>query len=833
VDELLMKIDIPKDINIAKMEQSCCELWEKSGIYDYHPDSDKEVFSVDTPPPYVSSSHLHVGHAMSYTQAEFIVRYKRMKGYNIFYPMGFDDNGLPTERFVEKTYKINKRKTTRSEFRKICLNETTQGAGEYEKLWRKLGLSVDWSLRYSTIDLHCQRTSQKSFIELYSDDRVYRSVEPVIWDTHFETALAQADLDTITRKGQLHDISFLTDEGLKLVISTTRPELLPACVALYCNSNDERFKHLLGKQITVPLFNHTVLLRADDDVDMGYGTGLMMVCTFGDAEDVRRWKRDKLELRPCIQPNGRLSALAGPYEGMMALEGRKKILADLSEKGFLLGSKAVEQVVSIAERSETPVEYIMAPHWFIKILDLKGELLALSDMLNWHPDLMKTRLDQWITGLKYDWNITRQRFYGVPFPVWYCKSCGKPVLARIDDLPVDPLKDACPISHCPECHSTDFVGDEDVMDTWMTSSLTPLINANWAKSPGRSGDMDLHPMNVRVQAYEIIRTWAFYTIVKSYLHKQSVPWKDVMISGWGLNEQGKKISKRDLDKFTDASGFNRYNPYTVIEKYGADALRHWATNTHLGNNLKYSEKDVRDGRKIVVKLWNSARFCALQWNGFDPNEARPAVEQRTLEDRWIISELQKTIASVSSSLDAYDYGAAKNTLEKYFWDRYCDNYLEMVKDRFWHPERYASSVITSTKATLWETLRSIIALFAPFLPFVTEEIYQRIYCPVEGVISLHVSSWPEVSDALSVEVPEMNMIREVLDGVRKLRSDLHIPQNKQISTLIIDTNEETKSHLKQLELSVMGVTRAERVLYSSVPDSCLMVSDTMSISIEV
>jgi len=566
----------PKEVDTAQMEESCRKLWDEHRIHLYDPNQPGEMFSVDTPPPYVSASHLHVGHAMSYAQAEFIVRYQRMRGRNVFYPMGFDDNGLPTERFVEKKYNINKRKTTRKEFRELCLQVTAEGIKQYEELWRALGLSVDWRLRYSTIDEHCRRTAQKSFIELYQMGRIYRSNEPVLWDTHFETALAQADLESLERKGKLHQVSFPRNGGSPLVIATTRPELIPACVALYCNPDDARYKEIVGKSATVPLSDRDVPIKADPDVSTEFGTGLMMVCTFGDGEDVRRWKRDGLDTRLCISPNGKMTELAGPYAGLTVDETRKKIVGDLQTAGLLGTNTAVDQVVSVSERSGVPVEFIMAPQWFIKMLDLKDEFLKRSAELRWFPEWMKTRLDQWVEGLKYDWNIARQRFYGVPFPVWFCANCNEVVLASEASLPVDPLEDACPASACPKCGGNEFRGDPDVMDTWMTSSLSPLINANWAGSPDRLGSMKLYPMTVRVQAFEIIRTWLFYTMAKSHFHTNSLPWRDVMISGWGLNENGRKISKRDLEQFTDASGYNRYDPYAVIRKFGADAVRFWA-----------------------------------------------------------------------------------------------------------------------------------------------------------------------------------------------------------------------------------------------------------------
>jgi valyl-tRNA synthetase len=438
----LTNIELDKNFENEQVEEACRALWDETGIYRYDPDAPGAIFSVDTPPPYVSAAHLHVGHAMSYAQAEFVIRYHRMNGRKVFYPMGFDDNGLPTERYVEKTYNINKRKTTRAEFRALCLEETAKGGAHYAELWKALGLSVDWRTKYSTIDDHCRATSQKSFLDLYRKGRIYRSDEPVLWDTHFETALAQADLDTIERKGKLHDVAFKSLQGDDLVISTTRPELIPACVALYCNPHDERYTHLVGSKAVVPLFGHEVPILTDPDVKLDFGTGLMMVCTFGDGEDVKKWKRDGLDLRLVITQDGKMNALAGPFEGLELHVARKRIIEALGESGQDLGFKMVDQVVSVSDRSQVPVEFHMTPQWFIKVLDAKDRWLARSAEINWHPAWMKTRLDHWVDGLKYDWNISRQRFYGVPFPLWFCDGCGHVILAEESQLPVDPLEDA-------------------------------------------------------------------------------------------------------------------------------------------------------------------------------------------------------------------------------------------------------------------------------------------------------------------------------------------------------------------------------------------------------
>lgn len=807
--------EIPKDYDAPAIEARCRTLWEESGIYRYDPDAPGEVFSVDTPPPYVSAAHLHVGHAMSYTQAEIIIRYQRMKGRKVFYPMGFDDNGLPTERYVEKTYNINKRLTTRADFRKLCLKETRKGAAQYEELWRGLGLSVDWTLRYSTIDDHCRKTAQKSFLDLFKKGRVYRSNEPVLWDVYYETALAQADLDSMARKGKLHDVAFTAKAyGAELVISTTRPELIPACVALYHHPEDARYTHLKGTTAIVPLFGHEVPILPDEAVDPAFGTGLMMVCTFGDGEDVRKWKRDKLATRLVIGADGKMLPAAGPFAGLTAELARNAIVVALVEGGFHRKSITVEQNVSIAERSGVPVEFNMAPQWFIRVLDIKPQMLARSAEINWNPPWMKVRLDHWIEGLKYDWNISRQRFYGVPFPLWYCVGCGEPTLADEASLPVDPVEDACPIAACANCGGTEFRGESDVMDTWMTSSLTPLINANWAESPGRKGGMELHPMTVRVQAFEIIRTWLFYTLIKSDAHLDTLPWKDVMISGWGLNENGKKISKSDLEKYTDKDGYNRYEPFGVINKFGADALRYWAAGSHLGHDMRFNEKDVKDGRKLAVKLWNAARFVLMQIEGFDPEATRPTFSERQPEDRWLLTELNKIVPVVSEGFETYNYAVARESVDRFFWATFCDDYLEMVKHRFWKPELYTEAARVSARATLWEALRVILGLYAPFVPFTTEDLYQAIYRPVEGTVSLHVTKFPEFDAERTAEVPEMLVVGGILRAVRQLRTEARLSQTRALEVVVVDlsaASDSLKQTVEAMKASIQAVSRAGEV----------------------
>ncbi|NJL44147.1 MAG: class I tRNA ligase family protein, partial [Nitrosarchaeum sp.] len=450
--------------------------WKESGIYAFNEKGAGEIFSIDTPPPYASADHLHVGHAMHYSQFEFVARYKRMRGYRVFFPMGFDDNGLPTERYVEKKHKINKSKISRADFIKLCIEATQETGKTYLDLFTSLGFSVDWSLLYQTIDERSRRASQASFIDLYNKDRLVHTELPTMWDVTLQTTIAQADLESVDLKSIFNDIAF-TCEGRQLTIATTRPELVPACVALCHHPEDERYTALTGKQAKVPLMDFTVPIIADPAVDKEKGTGLMMVCTFGDKEDIEKWHKHKLPLRIIITEDGKIRNEIPHIGGLSIAEARKQILTELKAAGSLLSQKDIIHAVQVSERSGAPIEYLVKPQWSIKVLDKKEELIAAGRKCSWYPDHMRIRYEHWIKNLNWDWGISRQRYYGVPFPVWYCSACGAITLPDIKDLPVD-VREQQPKAAC-SCGSTQFRPEMDVMDTWMTSSVSHRINAKW------------------------------------------------------------------------------------------------------------------------------------------------------------------------------------------------------------------------------------------------------------------------------------------------------------------------------------------------------------------
>jgi valyl-tRNA synthetase len=808
------------------VETAARELWEAHDIYRYDRDGHGPVFSVDTPPPYVSAAHLHVGHAMSYSQPDFIVRYRRMRGERVFYPIGFDDNGLPTERYVEQAHGVRAVDMPRAEFNALCLAETRRVAERYEDLWRRLGLSVDWSLRYSTIDARCQRTAQTSFIKLYEAGHLRRAQDPILWCPEDRTSLAQADVEDLERTSRLHTITFGGPDGRDLLIATTRPELLPACVALYCHPGDSRYAGL--ERATVPLFGYQVPVLSDESVDPDYGTGLMMVCTFGDSEDVLKWRRDHLDLRLVVEPDGRLGELAGDFAGLPLTQARSAIVKALGEAGLLVSSEPVRQVVGVHERCQTPVEFQIRPQWFIAVREHADRFRARAAELEWIPPFMRRRLEDWIDGLKWDWNITRQRRYGVPFPVWFCTACAAPVLARLEDLPVDPLADQPPVSSCPSCGGGELAPDPDVMDTWLPSSLSPQVNDGWALG---GTDPALAPMSMRVQAFEIIRTWLFYSVVQSELLFGRVPWRTALISGWGLSEQGKKLSKRDLDKSTGPDGYNRYVPDDVMGKYGADAMRLWATKGRIGTDLRYNEKDIRTGRKFAVKLWNVGRFLSMHLGDLDV--AAPALPpgERDIVDRWVLSHLARTVDEATAAFGAHDYMQAHQAASRMFWSVYCDRYLEMIKDRLGtgaaqigtdrnstdleYPDRDPASR-DGARWTLWESFRVLLGLFAPFAPFVSERMYQQFYRTHEGTVSLHQTRWPEPDERWRGDRPAVEAVDQltvILDATRALRSGQQLGNSARLSRLTVQARDaRARSLLDQIAEPLRIAARADALV---------------------
>ena len=549
-----------KNYDFKLTEEKWRKDWDKKELFKFSFDDNDKLFVVDTPPPYVSADHLHAGHIMSYAQAEFIVRYKRMQGFKVFYPMGFDDNGLPTERFVEKKYNIDKNKITKKEFINLCLKETEKGIETYKNLWNSLGISVDWSKTYSTISPLPTKVSQRSLIDLYKKGVLYRQELPILWCPRCQTAISQSDLEDKEKNSKMNYINFSVKDGEDVLIATTRPELLPACVALYFNPTDERYKDLINKKAVTPIFNQEIIFKTSETVDKEKGTGLMMVCTWGDQEDLEKWRIDNLETKSLLTPDGRLNELGEKYQGMKIEKAREEIIKDLKELGYLIRQEDIVHSVNVHERCDTPVELILSKQWFIKIVDMKEKWLEMGKKINWYPEHMYENYEIWVNSLKWDWCVSRQRYYGVPFPFWYCEDCGEVIIPKEKDLPVSPTEQKPPTKECPKCGSKKIVPETDVMDTWATSSCTPFLLKEMINND------KLFPVDLRPNAHEIIRTWDFYSIVKSFYHFNDIPFKNIMVSGHGLDEHGKKISKR----------LGNYVPSDqLVSEWGADAIRYW------------------------------------------------------------------------------------------------------------------------------------------------------------------------------------------------------------------------------------------------------------------
>jgi len=764
-----------------QVEPELCAYWAGEGTTQFDLHSQAPIFSIDTPPPTVSGK-LHLGHCYSYSHPDFIARFWRMNGYNVFYPMGYDDNGLPTGRLVEQRLGVRAREIEKDVFIQKCQQISEEAEREYQEIWQRLGLSIDWGYTYRTIDERTIRISQLSFVRLYHQGLVYRKESPTIWCPECSTAIAQAELNDLQRLGEFATIRFnllkvgqsKDEEKQPIWIATTRPELLPACVAIFVHPGDKRYSHLIGGTAEVPIFKQQVPILADSLADPDKGTGIVMCCTFGDQTDVAWWQQHNLPLVQAIDANGRMMEQAGEFAGLTTIEARARIINILIKNGSLANLSPITQSVRVHERCDTPVEYISNHQWFINVLDRKEELLAAGDNLNWYPAHMMNRYQSWVENLNWDWCISRQRYFGVAFPIWYCRDCGEIIIANEDQLPIDPSRNS-PDYPCSRCGSTSFIPENDVMDTWATSSLTPQIVAGWLDDPNLYHKV--YPFSLRPQAHEIIRTWTFYTIVKSMFHFNTIPWRDVFISGWGIAGEGEgKISK--------SRGGGPMPPMDMMDKYSADAVRYWAASTGPGKDAVISEEKIQTGSKLVNKIWNVARFSGRFIEGYHPSQTVDFTDLSPA-DRWILSGTQELVRRVTSHFKNYDYAAAKAETEAFFWI-FADNYLEMAKQRLYDPD---SPLHENAKFTLYQVLLTLLKLFAPILPFVTEHIYQAIFVDANNnkkdpmAASIHISQWPiPVELWIDGEAGGIgDLLLEIASQVRRYKSEHNLSLGTELS----------------------------------------------------
>ena len=814
---------LAKRYDPKKIEPQIQVFWEGAGIYRYAPGDERPVFSIDTPPPTVSGN-LHLGHTYSYTHADVFARFHRMRGENVFYPMGFDDNGLPTERLVESQLGITATEIGRSAFIEKCLQVSEELEQDYKNLWQRLGLSIDWDYTYRTIDECSRKTSQRSFIELFQEGLVYRQEAPTIWCPTCRTGIAQADVDDLERESQLVTLAFHLENGEVLPIATTRPELLPACVAIFVHPGDERYQNIFGQQVSVPIFDQQVTVLQDPMADPEKGSGAVMCCTFGDTVDKHWWYTHQLDHVNAIDQQGNLTEVAGDFAGLSVKKARQAILDTLDQQGFVLDRQPTTQIVPVHERCDTPVEYIMSQQWFIRLLDFKEEMLAAGDQIKWYPAYMKARYLTWVENLAWDWCISRQRYFGVPFPLWYCQECGEVILAEIEQLPVDPSEDH-PNEPC-SCGSRKFKPDEDILDTWATSSMSPQIVGRWLCDDDLY--QQVYPFSLRPQAHEIIRTWAFYTIAKSYFHFKQVPWNAVAISGWGIAGEG-------MGKISKSRGGGPSPPLEMIDRYSADAVRYWATSTSLGKDAVISEEKIQIGTKLTTKLWNVARFSERFLEDFDASHgvdkysiAGTNAEHLSPADRWILSRSQRLVRRVTQLLEKYDYAAAKSEIENFFWRELADNYLEMCKQRLYGEDQVQRQ---AARAALYHLLLTTIKLLAPFLPYVTEAIFQGIFVKFEpslseDVHSIHTSSWPEVNNNLEDDFAELvgATLVEIAVSVRRFKSENGMALGTDIQRLQLCTDDDQlAAQLERASSDLISITRAREIDIGDQLDQTLTI----------
>ncbi len=746
---------LEKEYRVHEVEEKWLKLW-KDEMYYFDWNSKKPHYIIDTPPPYPTGS-FHIGHALNWCIIDFIARYKRMNGYEVMFPQGWDCHGLPTEVKVEETYGIRKRDLPREKFRELCKKFTEENIEKMRKTVRRLGFSIDWSKEYITMYPEYYAKTQLSFVKMYKKGLIYRAYHPVIICPRCETTIALAEIEYKKGKTKLNYIKFDDD----VIIATTRPELIPACVAIAVHPKDERYKHLIGKRVRVPTTDYEVEVIADEEVDPSFGTGIVMICTFGDRQDVKWWKKHKLELRNIVNKDGTLNEKAGKYAGLSIAEAREKILEDLAKEGRLLKQEEIEHNVGVCWRCKTPVEIIPEEQWFVKVE--KDKILEAARKIKWVPEHMLSRLEDWVESMEWDWVISRQRIFATPIPVWYCKKCGEVIVAKEEWLPVDPTKDK-PKEPCPKCGSNEFIGEEDVLDTWMDSSISPLVLVGWP-------EMKEYPTHLRPQGHDIIRTWAFYTILRSVALTGEIPWYEIVINGMVFGEDGRKMSK---------SLGNVITPEEVIEKYGADALRQWAATGVIGDDVIFSWKEIVAAYRFQQKFWSILRFTMLHVSDYVfSDEDRKYLRDA---DRWILSKLNKLIREVRDHMDNYRFNDALKAIRGFTWYEYADNYLEIVKNRLYSGSEEEKR---GARYTLRYVIDVLTRLLAPFTPFLAEECWSKF-----GDGSVHLQRYPEVDESLIDEEAERRgeEIKEIVAAIRKLKHDKGLPLNAPLRRIIIYTD---------------------------------------------
>jgi valyl-tRNA synthetase len=816
---------VPEKPSLDGIEKALDVRWQQEGTYRFDRTAERDaIFAIDTPPPTVSGS-LHVGHVFSYTHTDAVARYQRMRGKVVFYPMGWDDNGLPTERRVENHFGVrcdpsvpydpdfappakpdekHKVPISRRSFVELCLRLTVEDEKAFEVLWRRLGVSVDWSLTYATIGEVARRASQRMFLRNLARGEAYAAEAPTLWDVTFQTAVAQAELEDRERPGAYHRYGFRRADGQGTIeVETTRPELLPACVALVAHPDDERYKPLFGTTVTSPVFDVEVPVVAHELAQPDKGSGIAMICTFGDTTDVIWWRELRLPTRSILERNGRVKAETpewittdagreayGRLAGKTVFSAQAAVVELLREQGALVGEpRPITHPVKFFEKGDKPLEIVTSRQWYIRNggrdEDLRDALKKRGGELEWHPPFMRHRYESWVEGLNGDWLISRQRYFGIPFPVWY--SVGDdgevqreaPILAEEDALPVDPSSDCPPgYDEAQRGQPGGFVGDPDVMDTWATSSLSPQIACGWEDDPALFART--FPMDLRPQGHDIIRTWLFSTMVRAHFEHGTVPWKNAAISGWILDPDRKKMSK---------SKGNVVTPIGMLEEFGTDAVRYWAASGRPGTDTAFDTNQMKVGRRLAIKLLNASRFA------LSLGEAPPGSEVTDAVDLSLLVNLRHLVKEATRAFDDYDYARALERTETFFWS-FCDDHLELVKQRAYGEGEGAASA----RLTLQISLSVLQRLFAPFLCFAAEEVWSWWQ---DG--SIHRASWPDPEEILGTGDPLVAQVAAAaLAAVRRAKSEQKRSMRWPVERLVVSDTVERLAALRLAEGDLKG-----------------------------
>lgn len=772
--------ELPKEFDPLGIERKWQERWEAMGIFHFdRKNQDKPKFCIDTPPPYPSGD-FHMGNVLNWAYFDILARYKRMRGFNVFFPQGWDCHGLGIEVRAEKENNIKKREMSPDKFRKLCEQLVEKYIAVMKDSILRLGISIDWTTEYRTMSPDYWRRTQLSFILLYKKGLMYQGTHPINWCPGCETAIADAEVNYEQREGTLHYIRFQLESLDEYVrIATTRPELIPACVAVAINPEDDRFEKYKKSKIRVPVVDRTVPVILDDEVDPAFGTGVVMICTYGDKADVKTVLKHKLPVIMILSGDGKINEQGGKYVGLTTKEARKEIVKDLQEQGLLEKTEKISQEIGLCDRCDTPVEILQLKQWFMKSRLLTDRVIETAKAIKWYPDYMKNRLIDWALSLDWDWVISRQKIFGTPIPIWYCKHCSDIILADEKWVPIDPKMEKPRIEQCPKCKSREFIPEKDVFDTWMDSSITSAVHAGW---PDKEDWKQLFPADVQPNGTDIIRTWTYYLMVRNLALFNESPYKSCLINGMVLGLDGRKMSK---------SLKNYVATPEVLQKYGADASRQWAAGGGAtGSDIPFRWPDVEYGWRFLIKLWNASRFVSTLLKDYEPAED----ESLRLEplDKWILSKSEITTTKVTEALEKCQFNIALEEARNFTWKTLCDNYIEAAKDRLYKPETYGKEKTKAAQYTLHTVLGRTLQLLNPIIPHTTEEIYQTLYAEKEECKSISMCNWPNTKEARLDDKAEKqgDIIIALITEVRREKSERHLPLNAPVKKLKIYTTDE-------------------------------------------